>query len=170
MNIRQEQPADYDEIYKLVQTAFETAKVKDGNEQDFVLRLRGSVGRYIPQLALVAVENNALVGHVMFTKLQICAGDKVYEELMLAPLCTALAYRGKGVGGELIREGFRLAKEMGYSAVFLCGDPAYYSRFGFKVTTEFGIENLSDIPPQYVMGCELYEHALAHKSGTIRVE
>lgn len=34
--IRQVRPADYDSIYAFVRTAFETAKVSDGTEQDFV--------------------------------------------------------------------------------------------------------------------------------------
>ena len=46
MTIRQATPEDFDAIYSLVKTAFQTAKVSDGDEQDFVLKLRK--GRYIP--------------------------------------------------------------------------------------------------------------------------
>ena len=40
MTIRPAQAGDYSQIYSLVQTAFATAKVSDGTEQDFVLELR----------------------------------------------------------------------------------------------------------------------------------
>ena len=60
MTIRQATPEDFDAIYSLVKTAFQTAKVSDGDEQDFVLKLRK--GRYIPELELVAEEDGVLIG------------------------------------------------------------------------------------------------------------
>lgn len=38
--IRQETKEDLDEVYQLIKTAFETAKVKDGDEQDFAVKLQ----------------------------------------------------------------------------------------------------------------------------------
>ena len=63
MTIRQAKPEDFDAIYSLVKTAFQTAKVSDGDEQDFVLKLRK--GHYIPELELVAEEDGVLIGHIM---------------------------------------------------------------------------------------------------------
>ena len=42
MKFRLADVKDYQNIYQLVKIAFETAKVSDGNEQDFVLKLRDS--------------------------------------------------------------------------------------------------------------------------------
>ena len=56
MTIRPAQAGDYSEIYSLVQTAFATAKVSDGTEQDFVLELRRR-DTYCPELELVAEED-----------------------------------------------------------------------------------------------------------------
>jgi putative acetyltransferase len=42
MIIREEQPQEYRAIYELVKTAFKTARVSDGKEQDFVNRLRSA--------------------------------------------------------------------------------------------------------------------------------
>ena len=44
---------DFNEIYDFVATAFKTAEVSDGTEQDFVLELRK--GAYLPELELVMV-------------------------------------------------------------------------------------------------------------------
>lgn len=165
MIIRQETEKDYTEIYNLIKTAFATAKVKDGDEQDFAVKLRNSEN-YIPELALVAEENGKLVGHVMFTKLNITTPDGGFGALLLAPIAVLLEYRNQGVGSLLIKEGFRLAKATGYTAVFLCGKPVYYHRFGFKSTSEFGIKNSNNIPDQYVMACELEEGALHGITGT----
>lgn len=168
MIIRQERPEEYETIYKLVKKAFETAPVTDGDEQDYVNALRASE-RYIPQFALVAEENGSLIGHIMLTKTLIESGTQISEELLLSPVCVALPFRKRGVGGALIQESFRLAKEAGYSAVFLCGDPAYYARFGFRATSDFGILNKGNIPQQYVMACELFPNALQNRSGTINI-
>ena len=48
MEIRVAKPEDYSEIYRLVKTAFQTAQVSDGTEQEFVLELCASSG-YIPE-------------------------------------------------------------------------------------------------------------------------
>jgi hypothetical protein len=52
-----------------------------------------------------------------------------------------LASAGK-TGAKLINESLRWAKEMGYTSVVLVGNPAYYYRFGFKLSVEFGITQL----------------------------
>ena len=67
MQIRTARKEDYGQIYRLVQTAFSTAQVSDGTEQDFVLELRRRPG-YIPGLELAAEESGRLVGHIMLTE------------------------------------------------------------------------------------------------------
>jgi len=165
--IRQETEKDYPEIYKLIQTAFETAKVKDGDEQDFAERLRNSKN-YIPKLALVAETEKKLIGHIMLTKTYVDQPDgSQHEGLLIAPVSVLLEYRNKGVGSALILKGMELGKRLGYKAVFLCGDPAYYQRFGFVPTTTFGIKYAHDVPEQFIMAYELVEGALDNVYGTI---
>ena len=57
VEIRQENKNDYEEIYNVVKTAFETAEHSDGNEQDLVVALRNS-DSFIPELSLVAIKDN----------------------------------------------------------------------------------------------------------------
>lgn len=166
MIIRKETENDFSQIYDLVKIAFQTAKVSDGKEQDFVNQLR-SGNNYIPELALVAEENDKLIGHIMLTKTYIVDGDSRVETLLLAPISVVLGYRNSGIGIKLINESFRLAKEMGYTSVFLVGDPAYYHRFGFRPSVDFGVKQLYNIPDEYVMACELVPNALRGISGII---
>lgn len=167
MIIRQEQLKDFDNIYTFVKKAFETAQVKDGEEQDFVNCLRAS-SYYIPELALVAEENTTLIGYIMLTEIEI--KETKIKALLLAPLCVELNYRKKGIGGDLIKEAFRLAREKQYESVFLCGNPVYYSRFGFKnLASNFDIIDTSDIPKEYVMVYELFPGVLKNKKGTIHI-
>ncbi len=166
MLIRRETLEEFPPIYDLVKVAFQTAKVTNGKEQDFVDQLRSS-GNYIPELALGAEEKGKLIGHIMLTKTYIINGSNKFEILLLAPISVALEYRNKGVGSNLIKESFQLAKEMGYKSVILVGDPAYYHRFGFKTTVDFGIKNINNIPDEYVMVCQLVPDGLHGISGTI---
>ena len=168
MLIRPETPADFPAIYDFVKTAFATADRCDGDEQDYVNKLRAS-DRYLPQLALVAEENGILIGHIMLTTMSIIDGNTTYTQLLLSPLCVALSHRKTGVGSQLVAESFRLARPMGYQAVFLVGNPAYYSRFGFRPVADFGIVNDSTIPDPYVMGCELVPNGLQGQQGSIQI-
>jgi putative acetyltransferase len=165
--IRQEKPAEYSAIYDFVKVAFKTAKVADGNEQDYVDKLRAS-GNYVPELALAAEEDGKIVGHIMLTKTYVETGSSRVEALLLAPLSVALEYRGRGIGSKLVLYSFDLAKKLGYLAVFVVGDPAYYCRFGFKSSAPFGIKHVPmAIPDENLMVYELSAGALAGVTGTV---
>lgn len=164
--IRQEKEDDFKQIYDLVKVAFQTAEVSNGKEQDFVNQLRSS-DNYIPDLALVAEERNMLIGHIMLTKSYINNSGYKTETLLLAPISVTLEYRNKGVGSKLINKSFEMAKLLGYKSVVLVGDPAYYSKFGFQKSVDFGIRHLHDIPKENVLACELVFGALDGISGTI---
>lgn len=166
MIIRTERPEDFPGIYDLVKRAFETAAVSSGDEQNFVNNLRESEA-YIPELALVAEENGELIGHIMISHKTIEADGQEFPILYVAPLSVALEHRRQGVGSELMREGLRLARELGHKSVILVGDPAYYHRFGFKTAAQFGIHDTHGIPEENVMVCELIEGALDGVSGTV---
>lgn len=148
--IRQETPDDHEEIYRLIKTAFETAKVKDGDEQDFATQLRESEN-YIPELALVAEKDGKLIGHIMLTKTVVKQPDgEEFEALLVAPLSVLLEYRNMRVGASLMRQALNLATRRGYKAAFLCGDPNYYSRLGFTQTSDYGIHE-QQVPDEFTL-------------------
>ena len=91
VEIRQESQKDYKEVYMAVKTAFETAEHSDGNEQDLVVALRNS-DSFIPELSLVAVKEDKIVGYILFTKIKI----ENYEEIALAPLAVLPEYQKQG--------------------------------------------------------------------------
>ena len=169
LKIRAEREAEYAEIYDLVKTAFETAKVSDGDEQDYLNKLREDKERYIPDLALVAELCGALVGQVILTKTYVAAESGKEESLLLGPVAVLLGFRERGIGAALINEALARAKNLGFRAVFLCGDPAYYGRFGFKSVSDYDITYDMDIPAQYVLVCELQPDWLKRIKGKIAI-
>lgn len=166
--IRQITVADYSTVYKLIQTAFETAEHRDGDEQDFAVNLRNGEN-YIPELDLVAEMDGRLIGHIMFTKTYVSKPDgSRYNTLLVAPLATLLECRRMGVGAALMNEGFRIAQTMGYQSAFLLGDPDYYQRFGYKLTHLYGI-NHESMPAEYLMTKEFVSGALDGITGLINM-
>ena len=85
LTIKCEEKTKFKMIYDFVREAFATAAVSDGSEQDLV-NILGTSENYIPELALVAIDNGQLVGHIMLTKF---AFEKM---LLLARLAIKLDY------------------------------------------------------------------------------
>ncbi len=81
-------------------------------------------------LSLLATADDAVVGHVAFTTCLV--GEGADAVALLAPLGVAPAAQRKGVGGALVREGLRRLETASVTHVYVLGDPAYYSRFGFR--------------------------------------
>lgn len=167
--IRPETERDFAEVYLLVKSAFQTASVSDGDEQDYVTALRNSK-KYIPGLSFVMLRVNEMIGHIMLTETVITRPDGPAVALLLSPVCIKHKYRNKGAGSWLITQSMLQAKVKGYEAVFLVGDPAYYNRLGFKEAKIYGIQNTLNIPEQYVLCIELNKGFLGTSGGTISVE
>jgi putative acetyltransferase len=74
-----------------------------------------------------------VIGHVLFSKLKA-----PMKALGLAPVAVHPSFQRQGIGLALIREGLALAKEEGWTCVFVLGDPAYYGRFGFRAESAKG--------------------------------
>lgn len=164
MHIRQARLGDYRAIYQLVQKAFAGSHISDGQEQNWIVKQRGRK-EYIPQLELVAEDNGHIIGHILMTKnTQI---EPISSALYLAPLSVAPMFQGQGVGSALVQAACAYGADLGYRAAFLVGDPAYYSRFGFRSVTEFGLQNCSQIPDIYVQAVELQPDALKDAQGEL---
>lgn len=150
MKIRRETPEDYEAVYAVVQRAFASAEHADGTEQDLVTALRKGAD-YIPELALVAEEDGEIVGHILFTK-ALVGGQTV---LALAPLSVLPAHQRKGVGSALVREGHRIAGQLGYGYSVVLGSEAYYPRFGYVPAHTLGILPPFEVPSANFMACRI---------------
>lgn len=150
ITIRRETPQDYDAVYEVTKNAFATAEHSDGDEQNLVVRLRKSTA-FIPELSLVAEQNGKIIGHIMFTKLK--AGNTT--QLSLAPLSVAPDFQKQGIGGMLISEGHKIARQLGYEYSILVGHPSYYPRFGYVNAADFGFSCPLELPENVFMAYDL---------------
>jgi putative acetyltransferase len=67
---------------------------------------------------------------------------------VLSPLGVVPERHGRGIGTALVRRGLELLARRAVPLVFLEGDPAYYSRFGFAPGGEQGFRRPSLRIPQ----------------------
>jgi putative acetyltransferase len=93
-----------------------------------------------PEISLVSVEDGAVVGHTMLSRMTM--GE--HRPLQLSPLSVAPAWQSRGIGGALTREALRRADEAGEAFVLVLGHPTYYPRFGFEPATPLGINGPGD--------------------------
>lgn len=131
-----------------------------------MVRLRNSTA-FVPELSLVAVVDDEIVGHIMFTKIVIKAEKKTHTSLVLAPVAVLPKMQGKGIGGELILEGHKVAQALGFTSVILVGHPGYYPRFGYIRASSFGITLPIEVPDEAFMACQLTENALSEVNGVV---
>jgi len=89
-----------------------------------------------PVVALVAEDDGAVVGMVIFSRVSIQEHSKT-QCFILAPLAVSGASQRRGIGGLLIAEGMKRLREYGVEFVFVLGDPRYYTRHGFRADHGF---------------------------------
>lgn len=122
MIIRRETPEDHRTVHAVHVEAFGRDL-----EAGLLERLRGDEG-WIPELSLVAVDGDRVVGHVVCTKATV---GGAHPALGLGPIGVEPPHQGARVGSLLVHTVVAAADVLGYPLIALLGDPAYYRRFGF---------------------------------------
>jgi putative acetyltransferase len=99
-----------------------------------------------PLLSLIAVDEEAVLGHVLFTRAQVTPTNNV-SAAILAPLAVVPPSQRQGIGGELIKAGLKILSGHGVELVFVLGHPEYYPRYGFRPAGKLGFEAPYPIAP-----------------------
>jgi len=152
MIVRLETQADVAGIRDVETQAFPTAA-----EADLVDRLREDASAVF---SLVAVQAESVIGHAMFSRMQ--APDR---SLGLGPVAVAAAHRRLGVAAKLIGDGLMRARAEGWAGVFVLGDAAYYSRFGFDAALAAGF--VSPYAGPHLMALALQPAGLPVRTGPL---
>ncbi|MCD0480476.1 N-acetyltransferase [Chryseobacterium sp. LC2016-29] len=160
---RQETQDDFQEVFELNRKAF-----GQQNEAKLVNALRNNLNIFIPELSIVASKNNAIIGHILFTKINIKNDDETLNEsLALAPMAVLPEFQKNGIGGQLIKHALDTAKILGYQSVIVLGHEDYYPKFGFEPAEKWNIKAPFDVPSNVFMAIELVKDGLKNISGTV---
>lgn len=157
-----ENPNDYKQIEQVNDLAF-----SQPNEGKMISSLRKNK-KFIPDLSLVAKFDSKVVGHILFFPLNIISGEKSFEVISLSPMAVLPEHQQKAIGKNLVIEGLKKAKELGYKAVIVLGHPTYYPKFGFEPASKWNIKPpIDDVPDEASMAIELVDGFLKDKAGVI---
>ena len=161
--IRQETEIDRD--YRRI-TEVNDLGFSQKNEGQLILRLR-ETKKFIPELSLVAEIEDRIVGHILFYPIEIKSDDKVFPSIALAPMAVLPEYQKKGIGGQLVKEGLKRARDLGFKSVIVLGHAAYYPRFGFEPACRWSIRPPFEVPDDVFMALELVRDGLKGVQGVV---
>ena len=128
MQVRSERSDDRDAIRTIHIASFPSPA-----EADLVDRLREAQDIAI---SLVSETANCITGHVLFSRMKA-----PFRALGLGPVAVLPEWRRHGTAARLIETGLAQAAGTDWEAVFVLGNPAYYSRFGFDATLAAGFQS-----------------------------
>lgn len=106
----------YDDVFGPGRFAKTAERLREGNAK-------------IEPACFVAVDAEGYVGAVRLWPVTV---GQTGRAAFLGPLAVAARQRGNGVAFKLMERAIGVCRELGYAAVILVGDEAYYERWAFK--------------------------------------
>jgi predicted N-acetyltransferase YhbS len=153
--IRQEQEREFRETENVIREAFWNV-YKPGCDEHYLAHVMRKSPNFVKELDLVAAEDGKVAGNVMVMLSNVEGDDgESRKVLTLGPIAVLPELQGRGIGSALVSEVKRLSRKIGYNAIVLCGNPDYYSRFGFEPAERYGIRNSEDMYADALMVCGL---------------
>lgn len=159
MIIRNEKIEDHEAVREVNLKAFPTDV-----EATLVEKLRSSMD----VISIVAVQDDKVVGHILFSPLTIEKDEESFSALILAPVAVLPEYQKQGIGSKLVENGIIECKNQGHSVITLVGHPEFYPRFGFKSAEACGIEHPFEVPSDVFMVYELEPDILNRINGVLK--
>ncbi len=143
--VRQETPADFSEIEQMQAEAF-------GPERfgRTAFRIREGV-QQASQLCFVGELNGEIAGSVKLTPIMIGYS----QSMLLGPLTVKATYKGKGLGGLLLKTVAAEAKARGVQSILLVGDHSYYGPHGYEQVPHGRITLPGPVDPDRVLVLKL---------------
>jgi putative acetyltransferase len=128
IDFREERQHDQKAVFQVVSSAFAQLA-----EAQLIEKLREG-GDIV--VSLVAEEDGQVVGHVLLSRM-----DAPFRALALAPVSVIPTRQRSGIGSALIERAVQRARNDGWAAIFVLGDPSYYERFGFSAEAATGFSS-----------------------------
>ncbi|KAB8227289.1 GNAT family N-acetyltransferase [Aspergillus alliaceus] len=143
IHVRPETQEDTTAIERVTIAAFLNTKHSSATEQYIVRDLRESKQLSI---SLVAEMNDNVVGHVAISPVHI--SDASTDWYGVGPVSILPEYQRQGIGSLLMKRALHDLQTRNAAGCVVLGDPAYYTRFGFRVEPSL---QFPDVPAEYFM-------------------
>lgn len=165
ISIRLEEEDDYRHVESMTREAFWNV-YKPGCDEHLLVHKIRKVPAFVKELSLVACDDDKIVGNIIYSKAKVInGGNKEFEVLCMGPIGVLPPCQGQGIGSLLMNYSIAKAKQLGYKAIIIFGNPDYYHRFGFINAKEYGIQTSSGENFEEFMALELYDGGLNGISG-----
>lgn len=165
IKLRQENKVDYQKTELMLRNAFWNEFQPECVEHFLMHKIRNHP-HFVTKLDTVAVLDDEIIGCAAFLEDFIQGDDgKVHQVLCLGPLAVAPEFQQQGLGGRLLEYSKELARDLGYAAIILYGDPNYYSRQGFEPAKNYQIRMANDKFATVLQITPLFEGALDNCAG-----
>jgi putative acetyltransferase len=154
--VRPEKPGDVSAIHAIHAASFPT------DAEARLVSLLRQAGRL--SVSLLAEADGFIVGHVAFSPVSTATGA---VGAGLAPVAVLESHRRQGIAAQLIEFGLAECRSAGFGWAVVLGEPAYYSRFGFRPASAFGLSDEYGGGPAFQV-VELIPGELPFGAGLVR--
>ena len=139
ITIRTETPADYAAVEHLTREAFWNV-YRPGCLEHYVVHVLRNDPAFVPELDLVMERDGELIGHVLYMRAAITAGDGREIPIMtFGPISIRPDLQRQGLGKYLLDYSMEKAKQFGAGALCIEGNLDFYGKSGFVVAGTRGI-------------------------------
>ena len=131
ITVRPERPEDVGAIRAINEAAFGQTV-----EADIVDALRLACPDV---LSLVALSDETVVGHILFSPVQVEGGSRTIQGMGLAPMAVLPERQRQGIGSRRVEAGLWVLRKQECPFVIVLGHPGFYPRFGFVPASRYGL-------------------------------
>ena len=142
--IRVEEPRDFRAVENLTREAFWNV-YRPGCTEHYVLHSYRDNPDFIPELSLVMEKDGQLIGHVMFSKAELCIEEdghptgKKLASWTFGPISIHPDYKRQGYGLKLLNFALKKARTLGIGFLCMEGNIDFYRHAGFDLASKLHI-------------------------------
>jgi putative acetyltransferase len=153
--VRPEQPADRDDVLRVIEAAFGDEEREDHGRE--VAAIWASLGRH-RRAGLLVEQGGHVLGHVGLSRAWVDARRALVEVWVLSPLSVVPERQGAGIGTALLAAAVETARGSGVPVLFLEGSPSYYGARGFERADRRGfLPAALERTPRAAFQCVVFE-------------
>lgn len=168
ITIRNERPEDYRAVEELTKRAFHNVNFPGCDEHYLAHMLRGHAD-FVTELDLVLELDGKPIANIMYTRSKLVDENGAEKTVLtFGPLGVLPEYQRQGYGKRLLEYSLEKARELGYEAVVIFGNPENYVSSGFKSCKKYNVSLGNGEYPVPLLVNELKEGALSGKSWTYK--